>query len=51
MKNATNTMIFPQELVDGLISSFAEDTIKLNRLSSPLSNVNISLNEGDDPEN
>ncbi len=51
MRNAKNDIIFPQDVVDSLESLFNEDAKQFNKLSSPLSNVNISLNGGDDPEN
>lgn len=46
MKNATQDIIFPQELVDDLMKSFSEDEGQFTRLSSPLSNVNF--NESDE---
>jgi hypothetical protein len=45
MKNATQDIIFPQELVDDLMKSFSEDEAQFTRLSSPLSNVNFVHDE------
>ena len=48
MKNATKDMIFPQELVDDLMKSFSDDERQFSRLSSPLANLNLTSNEGDE---
>ena len=48
MKNATKDMIFPQDLVDDLMTSFIEDQNRFSKLSSPLTNLDLTSNEGDE---